>query len=76
MYTKAGSSLTFSKENAHVKKSTYGKVYYCREPQQYPIIFSLFFQYFLSHPILRIKLNALNSCVPRNQSHTQADKLQ
>ena len=24
----------------------------------------------LSHPILRIKLNALNSCVPRDQSHT------
>ena len=29
----------------------------------------------LSHPILRIKLNAQNSCVPRDQSHTQADKL-
>ena len=24
----------------------------------------------VSHPILRIKLNALNSCVPRDQSHT------
>ena len=30
----------------------------------------------MSHPILRIKLNALNSCVPRDQSHTQVDKLQ
>ena len=24
----------------------------------------------MSHPILRIKLNAQNSCVPRDQSHT------
>ena len=30
----------------------------------------------LSHPILRIKLNAQNSCVPKDQSHTQGDKLQ
>ena len=29
----------------------------------------------LSHPTLRIKLDVLNSCVPRDQSHTQADKL-
>ena len=30
----------------------------------------------MSHPILRIKLNALNSCLSRDQSHTQVDKLQ
>ena len=29
----------------------------------------------VSHPILRIKLNAQNSCVSRDQSHTQTDKL-
>ena len=28
----------------------------------------------VSHLILRIKLNAQYSCVPRNQSHTQVDK--
>ena len=27
-------------------------------------------------PNFKDKLNAQNSCVPRNQSHTQADKLQ
>ena len=49
------------------------RVLFCDLPLRPPLSFGGRSEV-LPHPILRIKLNALNSCVPRDLSHTQVDK--